>query len=44
VREPILDMRSDHTIPIYNYSKHFNVIIDEEYWGKKDPEFPEDLW
>jgi ribonuclease HI len=43
VREPILDTRSDHTIPIYNYSKHFNVIIDEEYWRKKDPEFPEDV-
>jgi hypothetical protein len=42
VREPILDMRSDHTIPIYNYSKYFSVIIDEEYWRKKDPVFPED--
>jgi hypothetical protein len=36
-------MRSDHTIPIHNYSKHFNVIIDKEYWRKKDPEFPEDV-
>jgi hypothetical protein len=43
MREPTLDMRSDHTIPIYNYSEHFNVIIDEEYWRKKDPEFPEDV-
>jgi hypothetical protein len=43
VREPILFMRSDHTIPIYNYSKYFNVIIDEEYWRNKDSTFPEDI-
>jgi ribonuclease HI len=36
-------MRSDHTIPIYNYSKYFNVIIDAEYWRNKDPMFPEDV-
>jgi len=28
VSDLILDMRSDHTIPVYNYSKIFNVIID----------------
>jgi hypothetical protein len=44
VREPILDLRSDHTIPIYNYSKHFNVIIDEEYWRKKTQNFPRMFW
>jgi hypothetical protein len=43
VRESILDMRSDHTIPIYNYSKYFNVIIDKEYWGNKDLMFPKDV-
>jgi hypothetical protein len=43
VREPILDMRSDHTIPIYKYSKYFIVIIDAEYWRNKDPVFPEDV-
>jgi hypothetical protein len=43
VRDPILDMRSDHAIPIYNYSKFFNVIIDAEYWRNKDPMFPEDV-
>jgi hypothetical protein len=31
VSDPILDMRSDHTIPVYNYSKIFNVIIDKDY-------------
>jgi hypothetical protein len=43
VREPILDMRSYHTIPIYNYSKYCSVIIDVEYWSNKDPKFPEDV-
>jgi hypothetical protein len=31
VSYPILDMRSDHTIPVYNYSKIFNVIINQDY-------------
>jgi hypothetical protein len=43
VTEPILDMQSDHTIPIYNYSKYFNVVIDTEYWRNKDPMFPEEV-
>jgi hypothetical protein len=38
---PILNMRSDHTIPIYFSSKTFKVIIDQDYWRTKDPEFPE---
>ena len=42
VSDPILDMRSDHTIPVYNYSKTFNVIIDLDYWRNKDPELPKD--
>jgi ribonuclease HI len=34
-------MRSDHTIPVYYYSKTFKVIIDQDFWRIKDPEFPE---
>jgi hypothetical protein len=46
VSDPILDMRSDHTIPVYNYSKIFNVIIDMDYWRNKDPVLPKDalIW
>jgi hypothetical protein len=46
VSDPILDMRSDHTIPVYNYYKIFNVIIDTDYWRDKDPEIPKDalIW
>jgi hypothetical protein len=43
VSDPILDMRSDHTIPVYNYSKIFNIIIDMDYWRNKDPELPKDV-
>jgi hypothetical protein len=42
VSDPILDMRSDHTIPVYNYPKFFNVITDIDYWRNKAPMFPED--
>jgi hypothetical protein len=31
VGDPILDMRSDYTIPVYHHSKIFNVIIDWDY-------------
>jgi hypothetical protein len=31
VSDSTLHMRSDHTIPVYNYSKIFNVIIDMDY-------------
>jgi hypothetical protein len=46
VSYPILDMQSDHTIPVYNYSKIFNVIIDKDYWRNKDPALPKDalIW
>jgi len=46
VSESILDMRSDYTIPVHNYPKLFNVIIDVDYWRIKDPMFPEDalIW
>jgi hypothetical protein len=40
VGDPILDMRSDHATAIYDYSKNFKVIIDQDYWRIKDPEFP----
>jgi hypothetical protein len=46
VSDPLLNMRSDHNIPVYNYSKIFNVIIDMDYWRNKDPELPKDalIW
>jgi len=46
VGDPILDMRSDYTTPVYYHSKTFNVIIDWDYWRNKDPMFPEDalIW
>jgi hypothetical protein len=46
VNDTILDKRSDHTIPVYYYSKTFKVIIDQDYWRIQDPEFPEDalIW
>ena len=37
-----MDMQSDHTIPVYHFSKIYKVIIDVDYWRNKDPEFPED--
>ena len=40
VRDRTLDMRSDHTIPVYHYSKIYKVIIDVDYWRNKDPKFP----
>jgi hypothetical protein len=30
VGEPLLDMWSDYTIPVYRHSKNFSVIIDQE--------------
>jgi hypothetical protein len=41
ISDTILDVRSDHTIPVYYYSKTFKVIIDQDYWRIKDPDFPE---
>jgi ribonuclease HI len=40
--DPILDMWSDYTIPVYYHSKIFSVIIDRDYWRNKDAVFPED--
>jgi hypothetical protein len=46
VGDPILEMRSDYTIPVYYHSRSFNVIIDLDYWKNKNPVFPEDalIW
>jgi ribonuclease HI len=46
VNDPIFDMRSDHTIPVYHHSRLFKVIIDLDYWKNKKPVFPEDalIW
>ena len=35
VRDHTLDMRSHHTIPLYQYSKTYKVIIDVDYWRNK---------
>jgi hypothetical protein len=42
VGDPVLDMQSDYTFPVYHYSKTFKVIIDWDYWRTKDPMFPEE--
>jgi ribonuclease HI len=46
VGDPLLDMRSDYTIPVYHHSKTFSVIIDRDYWKNKDLVFPENalIW
>jgi hypothetical protein len=46
VSDPLLDMLSDYTIPVYRHSIIFSVIIDRDYWTDKDPVFPEDalIW
>ena len=41
VSDPILDMRSNYTIPVYYSSKVFNITIDWDFWRNKDPVFPE---
>jgi hypothetical protein len=40
VSDPIFDMQSDHTTPVYYNSRIFKAIIDWDYWRKKDPVFP----
>ena len=42
VSDPLLEMRTDHTTPVYYYSKVFSVIIDWDHWKNKDPVFPKD--
>ena len=39
--DPILDMRSDYTIPVYHHSIIFNVMMDWDYWRNINPLFPE---
>jgi hypothetical protein len=39
---PILEMRADHIIPIFNHSRTFKVIIDWDYWRNVDPVVLED--
>jgi hypothetical protein len=45
VGDPILEMRTDYTIPDY-HSRSFNVIIDLDYWKNRNPVFSEDalIW
>jgi ribonuclease HI len=46
VKDPLLEMRVDHTIPEYHYSKDFSVIVDRDYWENEEPEFPQEglIW
>jgi len=41
VSDPILEMRSDYTIPVYYYSKICIVVMYWNYLNNKDPVFPE---
>jgi hypothetical protein len=43
VRDQVLDMQSDHIIPVYNFSKIYKVIIDVDYWRNNDLKLPEDI-
>jgi hypothetical protein len=40
VSDLIREMRSDHTIPVYHYSRLFKVTIDLDYCKNRDPVFP----
>jgi hypothetical protein len=42
VRDPILDMWSDYTIPVYYFSRIFSITIDWDFWRNKDPVLLED--
>jgi hypothetical protein len=46
VGDPILDMRSDYTTPVYHFSKIFSITIDRDFWRNKDPVLLEDalIW
>jgi hypothetical protein len=46
VGDPILEMISDYTIPVYYHSRSFNVTMDLGYWKIKKPLFPKDalIW
>jgi hypothetical protein len=40
--DPILEIRAEHTIPVFNHYRIFNAIIYREYWGNEDPVVPEE--
>jgi hypothetical protein len=42
VSDPILEMRADHIIPVFNHSRTCKVIIDRDYWRNVDQVVPED--
>jgi hypothetical protein len=42
VSDRILEMQSDHTLPVYHHSRSFTVIIDLDYLKNKNPVLPED--
>jgi hypothetical protein len=46
VSDPILEMRTDHIIPVFNHSRTFKVICDRDYWRNVDSVVPEDtvIW
>jgi hypothetical protein len=46
VSDPVLDMWSDHTIPVYHYCRTLYIIIDWDYWRNNDTAYPEDalIW
>jgi hypothetical protein len=39
-------MRTDYIVPVFNYSRIFNVIIDRDYWSNVDLVVAEDslIW
>jgi hypothetical protein len=41
VNDPIPEMRVDHIIPVFKYSRTFRVIIDPEYWRSANLVVPE---
>jgi len=43
VSDHVLDKQSDHTIPVYNFSKLYKVITDVDYWRNNDLKLPEDI-
>jgi hypothetical protein len=46
VSDPIFEMRADHIIPVFNHSRIFKFIIDQDYWRNVDSVVPEDslIW
>jgi hypothetical protein len=44
VCDPILDMWSNYTIPVYYFSRIFSITIDWDFWRNRDPYSPRMLW